>query len=134
MERIVTMKIDLEYPDEAHHAVDEAVKSYEESKPKLAWTDAEIAEAKQLALRVMNRLCIDGYSIQWGYEIVSEETGFIPVWLSSPEPDVVERLSGHCMVPRQLWNFWIGKCVALYRATGKKLPQFILDKVGNEYA
>ena len=32
MEQIITLKVDLEYPDEAHHAIDEAAKAYEESK------------------------------------------------------------------------------------------------------
>ena len=29
MEQIITLKVDLEYPDEAHHAIDEATKVYE---------------------------------------------------------------------------------------------------------
>lgn len=32
MEQIITLKVDLEYPEEAHHAIDEATKAYEESK------------------------------------------------------------------------------------------------------
>ena len=29
MEKIITLKVDLEYPEEAHHAIDEAVDAYE---------------------------------------------------------------------------------------------------------
>ena len=132
MERIVTMKIDLEYPDEAHHAVDEAVKAYEADK--LKWTEEEIAEAKQLALRVMNRLCIDGYSINWSPAKVEDSESSIFVWITSPDTDSLDCKTGVCVLHKSLWSLWIGKCIALYRATGKKLPQFILNKVGNEYA
>ena len=32
MEQIITLKVDLEYPDEAHHAIDEAAKTYSDFK------------------------------------------------------------------------------------------------------
>ena len=38
MEQIITLKVDLEYPEEAHHAIDEATRAYEEDK--LKWTEA----------------------------------------------------------------------------------------------
>ena len=63
MEQIITLKVDLEYPDEAHHAIDEAAKAYEADK--LKWTEEEILEAQNLAMRIMSRLCLDGYSIEW---------------------------------------------------------------------
>lgn len=47
MKRIITLKADLEYPDEAHHAIDEAAKAYEESKK--CWDTFEINEAKSRA-------------------------------------------------------------------------------------
>ena len=50
MEQIITLKVDLEYPEEAHHAIDEAVKVYEADK--LKWTEAEIMEAQRLAMRI----------------------------------------------------------------------------------
>ena len=36
MEQIITLKVDLEYPDEAHHAIDEAVKTYSDFKREQA--------------------------------------------------------------------------------------------------
>ena len=129
MERYLTVKIDLEYPDEARHAIDEAIKTYEENKFK--WTETEITAAKMQALRIMNRLCIDGYDIEWAHEHVDESSGCIAVWLMSPDPDTIDRPSGICVIRRQLWNLWIGKCVALCKATGRKIPQFILNKVGD---
>lgn len=51
MEQIITLKVDLECPDEAHHAIDEATKAYEADK--LKWTAEELAEAKHLAMQIM---------------------------------------------------------------------------------
>lgn len=51
MERILTLKVDLEHPDDAKFAIDEAVKAYEEDK--LKWTAEELAEAKHLAMQIM---------------------------------------------------------------------------------
>lgn len=47
MEQIITLKVDLEYPEEAHHAIDEAVKVYEADK--LKWTEGELIEAKLIS-------------------------------------------------------------------------------------
>ena len=43
MEQIFNLKVELEYPDEAHHAIDEAAKAYEGSKK--CWDAFEINEA-----------------------------------------------------------------------------------------
>ena len=32
MEQIITLKVDLEHPNEAHHAINKAVEAYEKSK------------------------------------------------------------------------------------------------------
>lgn len=47
MEQIITLKVDLEYPDEAHQAINKAVEAYEESKNR--WDAFEINEAKSRA-------------------------------------------------------------------------------------
>lgn len=67
MEKILTLKVDLEYPDEAHNAIDEAVKAYEADK--LKWTEEELAEAKNLAMKIMTQLCLDGYDITWSVKV-----------------------------------------------------------------
>ena len=36
MEQIITLKVDLEYPEEAHHAIDEAAKTYSDFKREQA--------------------------------------------------------------------------------------------------
>lgn len=63
MEQIITLKVDLEYPDEAHHAIDEAIKAYEESKKR--WDAFEINEAKSRARDILYNLCNEGYSMIW---------------------------------------------------------------------
>ncbi len=125
MEQIITLKVDLEYPDEAHHAIDEAVKAYEADKFK--WTEAEIVNAQLMAMRIMNRLCLDGSDINWCD--VGEASGLhsISVWLESEEG---ERRNCNCFLSPCLWNVWIAKCVCLCRATGKEVPAFIVKKAG----
>lgn len=124
MEQIITLKVDLEYPDEAHHAIDEAVKTYEEDK--LKWTAEELAEAKHLAMQIMQQLCLDGYSISW-YGVESYELHSISVWLESEER---KRTNRDCSIDSSNWDVWIAKCVCLCRATGKDVPAFIVKKAG----
>ena len=63
MEQIITLKVDLEYPEEAHHAIDEATKAYEESKKR--WDAFEINEAKSRTRDILYNLCNEGYSMIW---------------------------------------------------------------------
>lgn len=120
MKQIITLKVDLEYPDEAHHAVDEAVKAYEADK--LKWTAEELAEAKHLAMQIMTQLCLDGYSISWyGDEF------YLSVFLESEDG---EKANNICFISESKWNRWIAKCVCLCRATGREVPAFIIKKAG----
>ena len=61
MEQIITLKVDLEHPDEARHTIDELVKMYEADK--LKWTADELAEAKHLAMQIMQQLCLMGTAL-----------------------------------------------------------------------
>ena len=121
MEQIITLKVDLEYPEEAHHAIDEAVKAYEADKMK--WTEEEIAEAKNLAMKIMTQMCLDGYSIEWfgSYNYI---TARIRAY------GRVESKNFDCAFYAPDWNIWIAKCVCLCRATGKDVPEFIIKKAG----
>lgn len=121
MEQIITLKVDLEYPDEAHHAIDEAVKAYEADK--LKWTAEEIAEAKHLAMQIMTQLCLDSYSISW-----SKADNAISLWML--DEDSRNHSNTFCMTDPLYWNTWIGKCVCLCRATGREVPAFIIKKAG----
>ena len=121
MEQIITLKVDLEYPDEAHHAIDEATKAYEADK--LKWTAEELAEAKHLAMQIMQQLCLDGYSISW-----SKADNAISLWML--DEDSRNHSNTFCMTDPFYWNTWIGKCVCLCRATGREVPAFIIKKAG----
>lgn len=121
MEQIITLKVDLEYPDKAHHAIDEAVKAYEADE--LKWTAEELAEAQLLAMRIMNRLCMDGYSISW-----SKADNAISLWML--DEGSRNHSNTFCTTDPLYWNTWIGKCVCLCRATGREVPAFIIKKAG----
>lgn len=120
MKQYLDLKVDLENPDEARHTIDELVKMYEADK--LKWTEQEISEAKNLAMKIMTQLCLDGYSISW-----YGDKFYFSVFLESGDG---EKLDNTCFISPALWNLWIIKCVCLCRATGKDVPSFIIKKAG----
>ena len=124
MEKIITLKVDLEHPDDAKFAIDAAVDAYEADK--LKWTAEELAEAKHLATQIMQQLCLDGYSISW-YKVESYELHSISVWL---ELGKGKKTNCTCSISTSKWNLWIAKCVCLCRATGRDVPDFIVKKAG----
>lgn len=121
MKQHLDLKVDLENPDEARHTIDELVKMYEEDK--LKWTAEELAEAKCLAMRIMEQLCLDGYSMIW---TITDGAVGLTIWKCFKEPCV-----GQCYMPKEsLFDIWVEKLVALCIATGKEVPKFITDKAG----
>lgn len=127
MEKIITLKVDLEYPDDAHHAIDKAVEAYEADK--LKWTKEETAEAKCLAMRIMEQLCLDGYSIEWCRVTEAYCYKAVSVWLSKPDDESFKR-NATCCIPSASFDTWVAKCVCLCRATGRDVPAFIIKKAG----
>lgn len=127
MEQIITLKVDLEYPDEAHHAIDEAVEAYEADK--LKWTAEELVEAKHLAMQIMQQLCLDGCSIEWCRITEAYCYKAVSVWLSKPDDDSFKR-NATCCIPSASFDTWIAKCVCLCRTTCKEVPAFIVKKAG----
>lgn len=127
MEQIITLKIDLEYPDEAHHAIDEAVKAYEADK--LKWTEGELAEAKHLAMQIMEQLCLDGCNIEWSKDTEAYNYKAVSVWISKPDDENFDQ-NAVCCIPYASFDTWIVKCVCLCRATGREVPAFIIKKAG----
>lgn len=121
MKQHLDLKVDLENPDEARHTIDELVKMYEEDK--LKWTAEELAEAKCLAMRIMEQLCLDGYSMIW---TITDGAVGLTIWTNFKEPCV-----GQCYMPKEsLFDIWVEKLVALCVATGQEVPKFITDKAG----
>ena len=95
MEQIITLKVDLENPDEARHTIDELVKMYEEDK--LKWTAEELTEAKHLAMKIMEQLCLDGYSIEWCGVTEAYYYKAVSVWLKSPGDESFKRNATCCI-------------------------------------
>lgn len=125
MEQILTLKVDLEHPNEAHHAINKAVKAYEADK--LKWTEEELAEAKNLAMKIMTQLCLDGYDITWSVKVKLDYTTSVSVFL---QDSLKNREWGFCLLSNDKWKLWIAKCVCLCRATGREVPAFITKKAG----
>lgn len=121
MKQYLDLKVDLENPDEARHTIDELVKEYEADK--LKWTEEEIAKAKNLAMMIMEQLCLDGYSMIW---TITDGAVGLTIWTNFKEPCV-----GQCYMPKEsLFDIWVEKLVALCIATGQEVPKFITDKAG----
>nr|DAZ30382.1 MAG TPA: hypothetical protein [Caudoviricetes sp.] len=127
MEQIITLKVDLEHPDDAKFAIDEAVKVYEADR--LKWTEEEIAEAKHLAMKIMEQLCLDGYSIEWCGVTEAYYYKAVSVWLSKPDDESFKR-NAACCIPSASFDTWVAKYVCLCRATGRDVPAFITKKAG----
>lgn len=127
MKQSITLKVDLENPDEARHTIDELVKMYEEDK--LKWTAEEIAEAKNLAMKIMEQFCLDGYSIEWCRVTEAYCYKAVSVWLSKPDDESFKR-NATCCIPSASFDTWVAKCVCLCRTTGRNVPEFIIKKAG----
>ena len=125
MEQIITLKVDLENPDEARHTIDELVKAYEADK--LKWTAEELSEAKRLAMQIMQQLCLDGYNITWSVKVKLDYTTSVSVFL---QDSLTNREWGFCLLSNEKWKLWIAKCVCPCRATHQKVPDFIVKKAG----
>ena len=96
---------------------------------KLKWTEADLIEAKLMAMRIMNRLCLDGYSIEWCRVTEAYDYKAVSVWLSKPDNESFKR-NATCCIPSAFFDIWIAKCVCLCRTTGRNVPEFITKKVG----
>ena len=127
MEQIITLKVDLEHPDDAKFAIDEAVRVYEEDK--LKWTAEELVEAKHLAMKIMEQLCLDGYSIEWFRVTETYCYKAVSIWLSKPDDESFKR-NVTCCIPSASFDTWVAKCVCLCRTTGRDVPAFIIKKAG----
>lgn len=121
MEKIITLKVDLEHPDEAKFAIDAAAEAYEESKK--CWDSFELDKAKVEAHSILYSLCNEGYSMIW---TVTDGAVGLTIWTNFKEPCV-----GQCYMPKEsLYDIWVEKLVALCIATGQEVPKFITDKAG----
>lgn len=104
MEQIITLKVDLEHPDDAKFAIDAAAEAYEADK--LKWTAEELAEAKRLAMKIMTQLCLDGYSISWSN--TGKSLGYISIYVLVISEDDKDSDCA-CTISQSKWNIWIAK-------------------------
>lgn len=121
MEQILTLKVDLEHPDDAKFAIDNAVEAYYESKKH--WDAFELNEAKSMAQEILYKLCDDGCSMIW---TITDGAAGLTIWNDINGPSV-----GQCyMTEEGLYDIWVERLVALCIATGREVPKFITDKAG----
>ena len=121
MEQIITLKVDLERPDDAKSVIDKAVKAYEESKKH--WDAFELNEAKSMAQEILYKLCNDGCSMIW---TITDGAAGLTIWNDLNGPSV-----GQCyMTEEGLYDILVERLVALCIATGREVPKFITDKAG----
>lgn len=121
MEQILTLKVDLEHPDDARHAINKAVEAYKKSKKR--WDAFELNEAKSKAKAILYNLCSEGYSMIW---TVTDGAVGLTIWNDFREPSV-----GQCyMTEEGLYDIWVERLVALCIAKGMEVPKFITDKAG----
>ena len=125
MERILTLKVDLEHPDDAKFAIDEATKAYEANK--LKWTAEELDVAKHLAMKIATQLRLNRCDISWCEVNRNHGLHSIIVWIEAENGVSKDEI---CIISPALWNIWIAKCVCLCRATGREVPAFIIKKAG----
>ena len=114
MEKIITLKVDLEHPDEAKFAIDAAAEAYEESKK--CWDSFELNEAKSRARDILYGLCNDGCSMIW---TVTDGAVGLTIWNDFKEPSF-----GQCyMAEEGLYDIWVEKLVALWHCHRSGSPE-----------
>ena len=128
MEQILTLKVDLEHPDDARHAIDKAVEAYEQNKKH--WEDFELNEAKSKARDILYNLCNDGYSMIW---TVTDGAVGLTIWKSFNEPCV-----GQCYMPKEnLYDIWSKswlRCALPQVGKSRSSSQTRLVSAGDEFS
>ena len=126
----IEIEVDLNFPAEAYHkahlAVEEKIKSYRKFKKE--WTKEELQEAQRLAeemvLELYRKRVSPVFYVRKEFDPDNEEISLncnfgtpkgYGEFHSSPAGD-------------DIYNETIGRCVCLCKATGRKIPDFILRK------
>lgn len=121
--KMLTISFDPSDKAAAHLMVEEAIKNYYAPDN---WTEEEIEQAKNLVCEMAVAIIRDGGDLFFGHD---EEDNTITC---SVYRDSFSWEPGHdfCAKPhgRDVFNVWIGKCVALCKALKKPIPDFIRFK------
>lgn len=121
----ITIEIDLNDKAAAHKAVEEAIAEHQRKASE--WTDEEIAEAVRLSDEMILELHHRHLSPVLGYKKSENKT---VLHLAKSNAESGRRWKEYTSSPRgdDPFDYDIGRCVCLCRATGRELPKFIRDK------
>ena len=121
----IQIYIDPSDPKSAHAAVSKACKEWKEKQRD--WTEEEIKEAERLSDEIVLELFHAEKSPMFAYSgcgnTVSEVKMKFGTWVGTCGEAYCAKVHG-----KDVPNVTIGKCVCLCKATGRKIPKFILDK------
>lgn len=120
---MITISFDPSDKDAAHKMVEEAIKSYYAPQD---WTKEEIEKAKDLICEMASIVLMGGGDLFFGYDDDDNSitcTVYKDSFSWEPGHDFCAKPHG-----RDVFNVWIGKCVALCKALKKPIPDFIRYK------
>lgn len=107
----------------AHKMVEEAIKSYYAPKD---WTEEEIEQAKDLVCEMAMSIVRNGGDLSFARDDDDDSIDcFVYNNSFSWEPTSNSHAKPH---GKDVFNVWIGKCVALCKALKKPIPDFIRYK------
>lgn len=122
---ILTIEIDPTDKDAAHKAVETAIAEHQRKARE--WTEAEIEEAIQLSDEMILELHHEHLSPVLGYKKSENKT---ILYLAKSDAESGRGWKEYTSSPRgdDPFDYDIGRCVCLCRATGRKIPEFIREK------
>lgn len=117
--KTVTISFDPSDRTAAHKAVEEAIKVFYTPKD---WTEEEISSAKNLMKDMIQEVFMSGGDV--AFDDACQENTIVCV--VRPDCFSLDESCGHS-APRgkDVYNIWIGKCVALCKALHRPIPDFI---------
>lgn len=122
---ILTIEIDPTDKAAAHKAVETAIAEHQ--RKVCEWTEAEIEEATRLSDEMILELHHRHLSPVLGYKKSENKT---VLHLAKSDAESGRGWKEYASSPRgdDPFDYDIGRCVCLCRATGRKIPEFIRDK------
>lgn len=117
--KTVTISFDPSDKAAAHKAVEEAIKTFYAPKD---WTEEEISSAKNLMKDMIQEVFMSGGDV--AFDDACQENTLVCV----VRPDcfsLKESCGRSAPHGKDIYNIWIGKCVALCNALHRAIPDFI---------
>lgn len=117
--KTVTISFDPSDRAAAHKAVEEAIKDFYTPKD---WTDEEISSAKNLMKDMLQEVFMSGGDV--AFDDACQKDNLVCV----VHPDCFsfdESCGRSAPHGKDIYNIWIGKCVALCKALHRPIPDFI---------